>query len=70
MQALLDDLAAAPEPPEAGHQQRALRALEQMGSLDARHLLQRLAQGAPEARLTLEAKASLERLSKRAARGF
>jgi hypothetical protein len=65
VQALLDDLAAAAEPPEAGRQRRALRALEQMGSLDSRQLLQRLSQGAPEARLTLEAKASLERLARR-----
>ena len=65
VQAQLDDLAVAPEPPEARRQRRALRALEQMGSPDARQLLQRLAQGAPEARLTLEAKASLERLARR-----
>ena len=44
---------------------RALEVLEQIGTPEARRVLQDLAEGAPEARLTQEAKASLERLSRR-----
>jgi hypothetical protein len=43
-------------------QLRAVEALEYIGTADARQLLQRLAEGAPDARLTRDAKASLERL--------
>src|SRR5262249_42539030 len=43
---------------------RAVVALEQIATPVARRLLERLAQGAPEARLTREAKSSLERLAK------
>jgi hypothetical protein len=46
---------------------RAVQVLEIIGDADARKLLQKLAQGSPEARLTQEAKAALERLSKRPA---
>ncbi len=45
---------------------RALHALEQIGTTDARELLRKLAGGAPEARLTREAKASLDRVAQRA----
>jgi WD40 repeat protein len=45
-------------------QLRAVEALERMGTPGARRLLRHLAAGAPEARLTREARASLERLSK------
>jgi WD40 repeat protein len=48
---------------------RAVEALEAMGTADARDLLQALAQGTPESRLTQEARASLERLAKRPAAG-
>jgi RNA polymerase sigma factor (sigma-70 family) len=44
---------------------RAVEALEHIGTPDARELLQALANGAPEARLTREAKAALERLANR-----
>jgi hypothetical protein len=44
---------------------RAIEVLEHIGTPDANELLQTLATGAPEARLTQEAKASLERLAKR-----
>ena len=44
---------------------RALHALEQIGTPDAQEQLRKLAGGAPEARLTREAKASLDRLAKR-----
>jgi WD40 repeat protein len=57
------------QPAPSGQRLRVLRALEvleQMGTPDARQTLQNLAQGAPEARLTQEAKASLERLKGRA----
>jgi RNA polymerase sigma factor (sigma-70 family) len=43
---------------------RAAEVLERLGSTEARQLLQSLAKGAPEARLTREAKASLERLAR------
>jgi hypothetical protein len=49
---------------------RALRAsevLEHNGTPEARQVLETLAQGAPQARLTQEAKASLERLAQRPA---
>ena len=44
---------------------RAVELLEHIGSREARQVLERLAKGAPEARLTREAKASLERLALR-----
>jgi hypothetical protein len=44
---------------------RAVEVLERIGSREAMDLLRALAQGAPEARLTHEARASLERLTRR-----
>jgi hypothetical protein len=44
---------------------RAITALEYLGTPAARRLLQRLSEGAPEARLTREARAALRRLAKR-----
>jgi WD40 repeat protein len=44
---------------------RAVEILERLGTSDARKVLENLATGAPEVRLTKEAKASLERLAKR-----
>ncbi len=46
---------------------RALRVLTQADTPEARRVLESLAQGAPEARLTQEAKAALERLNNRPA---
>jgi WD40 repeat protein len=46
---------------------RAVEALEHAGTAEARQVLEALAKGAPEARLTREAQGSLERLEKRAA---
>jgi RNA polymerase sigma factor (sigma-70 family) len=46
---------------------RALEVLERSGTPEARRLLESLARGAPEARLTQEAKASLQRLARRPA---
>jgi RNA polymerase sigma factor (sigma-70 family) len=54
----------------SGKQLQALRGievLEHIGTPEARLLLRELAEGAPEARLTREAKASLQRLSQSAA---
>jgi WD40 repeat protein len=51
--------------PEQLREVRAVQALEQAGAPEARRLLRELAGGAPEARLTQEAKASLERLTRR-----
>jgi WD40 repeat protein len=48
---------------------RALEVLEGHGTPEARAILESLAQGAPEARVTQEAKASLERLAARPERG-
>jgi WD40 repeat protein len=47
---------------------RAITVLEYAGTAPARQVLENLAKGAPEARLTREAKASLERLTQRDAR--
>jgi hypothetical protein len=41
--------------------------LEQAGTAAARQVLEELARGAPESRLTQEAKASLERVARRPA---
>jgi RNA polymerase sigma factor (sigma-70 family) len=48
-------------PPDLLRQWRALEVLEQIGTLQARKVLEALSQGAPEARLTREAKAALAR---------
>lgn len=50
---------------ETLRQLRAIQILEVIASSEARQFLQTLAAGAPEARLTQEAKASLKRLAKR-----
>ena len=51
--------------PEDRRALRAVEALEHMGGHEARALLEALAAGVPQARLTREARASLERLQKR-----
>ncbi|HEV3261052.1 MAG TPA: hypothetical protein VG013_29645 [Gemmataceae bacterium] len=51
--------------PERLRKLRSLEVLEDIGSPQARKVLQALAGGAPEAPLTREAKVSLERLAKR-----
>jgi RNA polymerase sigma factor (sigma-70 family) len=59
---LLQKLEGASLPPEALRQVRAVEALDNLRSSEAKALLERLAaDGAPEARLTREAKAVLER---------
>jgi hypothetical protein len=46
---------------------RAVEVLERIGNAEARRVLEALAKGAPEARLTREARTSLERLLGRTA---
>jgi hypothetical protein len=53
--------------PEELRGMRVVEVLEHVGTPDARRLLESLAAGAPGARLTQEAKASLDRLSKKKA---
>jgi WD40 repeat protein len=62
---LLDKQTAALASPERMQKNRAVEALEHMGTREAQSLLQELANGAPEARITREAIAALERLRKR-----
>jgi hypothetical protein len=59
---LLEKLAEAGTSPEWLRTVRALEALERAGTPEARQVLEALARGTPEARLTREAKATLERL--------
>jgi RNA polymerase sigma factor (sigma-70 family) len=58
---LLARIAGAFTSPEQLRQLRAVETLEHLGTAEARALLEALAQGAPEGRLTQEAKAALER---------
>jgi RNA polymerase sigma factor (sigma-70 family) len=53
--------------PERLRTMRAVEVLERIGTPEAQQVLESLAKGSPEARLTQEAKASLERLAKRSA---
>lgn len=58
------------EKQQSGEHMRSLRAvevLEQLGTPEARQVLEALAKGAPDVQLTEEAKASLQRLGRRAA---
>jgi hypothetical protein len=65
VQALLDRLRGPVTQPELLQALRAVAVLEDIGTPEARRLLQELAKGAPEARLTREAKASLRRVDLR-----
>ena len=58
------------QPPNAAflRELRAVEALEQIGSAAARALLEEVASGAEEARLTQAAKASLRRLARKPVR--
>jgi hypothetical protein len=58
----LEEKSKSPEVPQV---LRALEVLEHIGTPEAQRLLQTLSKGAPGARLTQEAKASLERLARR-----
>jgi WD40 repeat protein len=61
LEQLLETLSGSPA--EQAFRVRAVEVLEQIGSPEARRLLEMLAGGVPEARLTREAKASLQRLT-------
>lgn len=61
-QRLVFEFTNLPVPPEQLRAERALSVLERVGDAEARKLLEELAGGAPEARLTVEAKAALGRL--------
>jgi RNA polymerase sigma factor (sigma-70 family) len=61
---LLQNLRMGSLGPERLRELRSLEVAEQVGDAEARQLLKALAQGAPTARLTREAKASLERLER------
>ena len=62
---LLENVEASTTSPESLRVLRSVEVLEHIGTPDARDVLRKLARGAPEARLTREAEASLERLAKR-----
>jgi WD40 repeat protein len=62
---LLRDIAQRPPAPEVLRRVRSIQILEQIGSPAARDILQTLAKGDPDAWLTREAKASLDRLRPR-----
>jgi hypothetical protein len=64
VEALLNKLVTRPLSFSELRQLRAVEVLEWAGILEARQLLEKLAQGAPAARLTKEANASLFRLAK------
>jgi hypothetical protein len=64
-EALLTGVEARTWPPEQLRVLRGVEVLEHIATAQARRVLQALAEGAPAARLTQEARASLERLSRR-----
>jgi hypothetical protein len=64
---LLEKLDGPVKDPERLCALRAVEVLENVGTPQARNMLESLAAGAPEARLTREAKTSLERLAKQPA---
>jgi hypothetical protein len=65
IQALLDKLQGPVTQPEVLRALRAVAVLEDIASPEAQRVLETLAQGTPEARLTREAKAALELLQRR-----
>ncbi len=68
LEKLLADLEGSIPVGERLRDSRAIEVLEHIGTPDALQVLEFLAKGAPEARLTQEAKASLDRLHKLAAK--
>jgi hypothetical protein len=65
VEALLNKLQGAITSPETLRSVRAIEALEHIANPEARKVLQSLTSGAPEARLTHEAKAAVQRLERR-----
>ena len=65
---LLQKLRGPITSPEMLRVSRSMMVLEQIGAPEAEAVLKELAKGDPEARLTREAKAALDRLAKRFAR--
>ncbi len=63
---VLEKVSGLPPPPERLREVRALEALERMGSGDARRLVETLAKGAADARLTRDAEAALARMRREA----
>ena len=65
VQRLLDRLASAElPPPDLMRALRAVEVLEQVGTPDARRALETLVKGTPDAKLTRDAKAALERMER------
>jgi len=62
---LLESLEKSGFSPERSRALRALEALELIGNGDAKKVLEAVAKGAPDAELTQEAKAALDRLAKK-----
>jgi hypothetical protein len=62
LEALLERLQGSLLPPEALRNTRAVQVLEQIGTPNARKVLERLARGAAEARLTRDVRRALGRL--------
>jgi hypothetical protein len=69
LRALLEPLEQTDSPSEALRRLRALEVLERIATPEAIEVLQVLARGTPEARLTQEAQAALQRLAGRPAAG-
>jgi RNA polymerase sigma factor (sigma-70 family) len=65
LEQLVEKLAGPVTSPDRLRTLRALEVLEHIGTSEARQVLEGLTKGMPEARLTREAKASLERLARR-----
>jgi WD40 repeat protein len=68
LEQFLDKIEGPVTDPEQLRALRAVEVLEHIGTPEAREVLHALAKGAPEVRLTQEAKASLRRLDKRASK--
>jgi hypothetical protein len=64
MERILEKLEGPVTAPERLRELRALEVLEQIGSAEARQLLETLAQGAADAPLTQEARTALRRLAR------
>ena len=67
LEQIVDTLGNRPAPDERRRRPAALEVLERIGTSEAKEVLKTLADGPAEAAMTQEAKASLERLAKRAA---